>query len=1369
MDSRSGGLERIRRRRILVRPFAPAGHADSGTQIDFDARRVDYLERVAVNALLGRSEALNQWIESERRNHSVQKPGSDPPQMVSRFEAGYATLCDAIRDVGVDRLDPGLAAVRQALHALPPLARTRLLTERLAADDRTAAIARATLAHAYPERVDELFGWGTPGIDVASYWAPKLESVHMEYLLDTADFGANELLRILYLFAETPEHLRSTALLWRDHDSLDCDPNFPTDGGSRLRRLFTSFKYWFDDPFRCDEFTGRAKEIREQANDAAKLINHFEKMDAGADMTYWSENHRLLFATAEYLAGQYWPDDMFVSAREHRRDGSERTGDVHGAQHRDKGRARALRWLDERLRMGFAEWNAPGYYVEDLMPLVNLADFAGDEEIRVKAAMVLDLLLFDLAVNQMGGAFAGSAGRAYFEHKNCSWGQSVRDCSELIFGRSGHYVGVSNAAVFLATSPAYQPPDALILLGRRPPATFTSRARVSINFDEAHEHGVGYSSPDDMEFWWSRAAYATKQTVLGSHKVAADYGLLHTPPFSEIIPKIKAAAAILDTAEDVGAGILGGIAGAAVGFALGGPVGAVAGAAGGAALGASIPDFTEADAADLASVLTEGSVLSRANLYTYHCGGALLASVQNYRPGQINFQSLPCVATLANGAMVWTSYPSAGSRLVLDIGSTTWALLGLIVGGPIGLAVGAFVIPDLEIDEKIFKPDLHDGPNWWTGNAVQPRVVQKRGAAITAYEAQEIQRLLFGERTHAWFPKSQFEQCVGPEPARCNLDSARWFFGAVGDSYVGLFSARETDWADGGPWQDKEIRAEGPTNIFITQVGDAAEFGSFTAFIAAVTQARVHVSGLNHGSLACSYDIPNGDRLELHYGQPSRYAGMVLVEDEFPRYINPFARIAWQQDRYVIHHDGQSVVHDVVNGTRTLGGRLTSLSHDTPLTFYEQNMGLLQWPLYKGVDRDGALDHLISVLRVRQPDVVGLSEMWTDDDRSRVTEELADVYPYTLEGPHDPLIETPLGDIELTGGGLLLLSRHRIVATDSTVYRQCSGDDCLANKGVLHARIHPRGHPTEIDVFLTHTQAAHPTVGGTTAGARRAVEAQIRHLSAFIRASRDPLAPAVLFGDFNVDAVKHPDLYEFLVATLGNPLDTAPSIAVAGRMSTATSESDDGNISSFQPDHPLREPDAPERFGSTAERLDYIFAFPGLLYQQQVASARVVVEQWARGRDMSDHYGVEAFIDTTVQLLPTERDLSAVTVRAVGFRCLQTTSGPGDDEVAFTMAVLPDRGRSQSVSTGEFEDIGAGDSRTLTLELDLGDPGELTVAVDGREIDSLSADDSLGRVLRRFEREELYALADAGPTLIGMPVLRGDDGEYVVDIQIDAR
>ncbi len=286
----------------------------------------------------------------------------------------------------------------------------------------------------------------------------------------------------------------------------------------------------------------------------------------------------------------------------------------------------------------------------------------------------------------MGGAFAGSAGRAYFEHKNCVWDQSVRDCAELLFGNRGHFVASSNAAIFLATSPLYEPPDVLVELGAHPPGRFTSRGRVSITFEEAGDHGVGFRSPDDMEFWWSRAAYATKQTILASKQVATDSGLLDTPPFKDILPMIESAAKAIDTAEDVGGGILGGIGGAALGFAVGGPAGAIVGGAAGAYAGASEPDFDLADAADLASVITEGSVLTRANLYAHHSGDALLASVQGFRPGQLNFQSWPCVAALSNGAMVWTTYPSAGSRLKLGLGSTTWALIGAAVGGPIGLA-----------------------------------------------------------------------------------------------------------------------------------------------------------------------------------------------------------------------------------------------------------------------------------------------------------------------------------------------------------------------------------------------------------------------------------------------------------------------------------------------------------------------------------------------------------------------------------------------------------------------------------------------------------------------------------------------------------
>ncbi len=673
----------------------------------------------------------------------------------------------------------------------------------------------------------------------------------------------------------------------------------------------------------------------------------------------------------------------------------------------------------------------------------------------------------------------------------------------------------------------------------------------------------------------------------------------------------------------------------------------------------------------------------------------------------------------------------------------------------------------MKVDEELFKPDDHNGPNWWTGNAVQPRVVQHRGAAIIAYAAQEIQRLLFGKRTHAWFPKAQFEETRGPEKARCNHDDARWFFGRAADSYVALFCAREATWSSGGPWRDSEIRAEGDTNIFVLQIGDAAEFGSFEGFVSQVRRARVHVSGLHAGQLQCSYDVPHGQPLELNYEDGPRYGGRPLQDDGFPRWRNPYTRIAWQQDRYAIQHRRRSLVHDVVEGTRKVGGHLPTLVHSTPLTFYAQNTALLPWPLYKGVDSDRARDHLINVLRERKPDVVGLSEVWTSDDRDRIVEELESIYPHHLDGPHDPLLETPLGDVEFFGGGLLLLSRHPIVASEGSVYRQCSGDDCLTNKGVLHARISPRGHPCDVDVFLSHTQAPHPTVGGTTAGARVAVEAQIRHLGAFIAACRDAVAPAVLMGDLNVDWFAHRDLYDLLISTLGFPVDLAPTVNFLGAARpTATSESDNGTISSFHSGRAARPSNDPARFGPTAERLDYVLSFPGLLYEQHVEQSQVVIEQWEPGRDLSDHYGLTATIDTTIQHFPEDRPISAVRARLHGFRCLQTSGGIGDDEVRLRFELRPAVGASSSQETREVDDVEAGTRILFDLPtLEAREPGgEIELVIHATEIDTLSADDDLGSAIRAYTADELLAIADRGPTRLAFPLLRGDDAEYVVEI-----
>ena len=110
---------------------------------------------------------------------------------------------------------------------------------------------------------------------------------------------------------------------------------------------------------------------------------------ASEEMTFWSQNHQVLFASCEYLAGQLSPEREFQHA-----DGA---GDKHdGAWHRDRAGKWLRRWLDRRMKLGFSEWNAPGYYNEDLRPL-NVADFCRDAEIASMARTVIDLMVFDLA------------------------------------------------------------------------------------------------------------------------------------------------------------------------------------------------------------------------------------------------------------------------------------------------------------------------------------------------------------------------------------------------------------------------------------------------------------------------------------------------------------------------------------------------------------------------------------------------------------------------------------------------------------------------------------------------------------------------------------------------------------------------------------------------------------------------------------------------------------------------------------------------------------------------------------------------------------------------------------------------------------
>jgi hypothetical protein len=159
----------------------------------------------------------------------------------------------------------------------------------------------------------------------------------------------------------------------------------------KMKVVVLGFKYWMDEP--------------------------------GEDsMCYWSENHQLLFATCEYLAGQLYPEETFGNSG------------MSGLKHKAKGKGRLDFWFWCRFRFGFSEWHSNTYYEEDVAPLSLLIDFCLDEHIGKKAVMAMDLLLLDMALFSYRGLLCAASGRCYEAQKKDPYRQDVSAIADKAFG-----------------------------------------------------------------------------------------------------------------------------------------------------------------------------------------------------------------------------------------------------------------------------------------------------------------------------------------------------------------------------------------------------------------------------------------------------------------------------------------------------------------------------------------------------------------------------------------------------------------------------------------------------------------------------------------------------------------------------------------------------------------------------------------------------------------------------------------------------------------------------------------------------------------------------------------------------------------------
>jgi len=273
-----------------------------------------------------------------------------------------------------------------------------------------------------------------------------LKFITTEY--DCSDFRLVNVIRILYEYGD----------------------KIPAENLSKIEDVLFNFRYWWDEP-------------------------------GENSMCYWSENHQILFASAEYLIGQKYPEIVFHNSG------------LTGKQHMEKARKRILDWLEMRWKYGFIEYNSGVYYKEDIGAIINIIDFVHDEEIVKKTKIIFDLLFFDVAMQNNKNYFVTVSGRAYEGNRKGGSGATLGGLTNYFWG-DGKQIGPGLMYGMMTTKKYELPP--VIKNIALDSSNVVIKQNNGLNLSELKTEGYFGTDNRSMMMQWGMESFTNPEVVRNS-------------------------------------------------------------------------------------------------------------------------------------------------------------------------------------------------------------------------------------------------------------------------------------------------------------------------------------------------------------------------------------------------------------------------------------------------------------------------------------------------------------------------------------------------------------------------------------------------------------------------------------------------------------------------------------------------------------------------------------------------------------------------------------------------------------------------------------------------------------------------------------
>ncbi|MBI3004325.1 MAG: hypothetical protein HYY49_02790 [Ignavibacteriales bacterium] len=116
-----------------------------------------------------------------------------------------------------------------------------------------------------------------------------------------------------------------------------------------------------------------------------------------------TENHWCMYYASLFLAAEQWPGLP----------GSEWYNGKSSNENRDEAKGYLIQWMRITTTIGQGEFDSPDYFPEFAIPMLYLAQFAEDKEMRERGQMMCDYLFADFAAEHLDGQYIGGFSRIY--------------------------------------------------------------------------------------------------------------------------------------------------------------------------------------------------------------------------------------------------------------------------------------------------------------------------------------------------------------------------------------------------------------------------------------------------------------------------------------------------------------------------------------------------------------------------------------------------------------------------------------------------------------------------------------------------------------------------------------------------------------------------------------------------------------------------------------------------------------------------------------------------------------------------------------------------------------------------------------------